>query len=144
VRSFATRVDIDAPAQAVWDVLVDVASWPAWNGTVQRVVGEVAVGARVTVFVSQSPGRAFPVRITELESPRRMVWAGGMPFGLFKGIRVFEVSPLSADASAFSMRERYEGLLTPLIGRSIPDLQPSFDEFAQCLKRRAERGAGAR
>jgi hypothetical protein len=36
------------------------------------------------------------------------------------------------------MREEYTGLIAPLIGRSIPDLQHAFDEFASDLKRAAE------
>jgi hypothetical protein len=32
----------------------------------------------------------------------------------------------------------YSGLMAPLIVRSIPDLQPSFNTFAANLKRRAE------
>jgi hypothetical protein len=68
-----------------------------------------------------------------------MVWAGGMPFGLFTGTRVYELAvPVTGEAS-FSMREDYTGVLAGLIGKSIPDLQPAFDEFAQCLKRAAER-----
>jgi hypothetical protein len=31
-----------------------------------------------------------------------------------------------------------EGLLAPLIGKSIPDLQPAFDEFAAALNKKAE------
>ena len=36
------------------------------------------------------------------------------------------------------MREAYHGLLAPLVSRSVPDLQPAFDEFAAALKQRAE------
>jgi hypothetical protein len=36
------------------------------------------------------------------------------------------------------MREEFTGLMAPLITRSIPDLTPTFDEFAQCLKKAAE------
>jgi hypothetical protein len=36
------------------------------------------------------------------------------------------------------MREEYTGSMAPLIVRSIPDLQPAFDEFAGDLKRAAE------
>ena len=39
----------------------------------------------------------------------------------------------------FEMQEEFTGLLAPLITRSIPDLQPVFDEFARCLKAAAER-----
>ncbi len=37
------------------------------------------------------------------------------------------------------MREEFTGLLAPLITKSIPDLQPAFDEFVHCLKTAAER-----
>ena len=37
------------------------------------------------------------------------------------------------------MREDYTGWLAPLITKTIPDLQPAFDEFAACLKARVER-----
>jgi hypothetical protein len=36
------------------------------------------------------------------------------------------------------MREEYSGFMAPLICRSIPDLQPAFDEFASDLKRATE------
>jgi uncharacterized protein YndB with AHSA1/START domain len=39
---------------------------------------------------------------------------------------------------AFRVREEYTGPLLGLIWRSMPDLGPSFDRFAQGLKRRAE------
>lgn len=92
------------------------------------------------MFVKDSPGRAFAVRVTDIHAPRSMTWVGGMPFGLFSGTRVFELtaSP-AADRAVFSMRETYGGPLSGVIAKSIPDLQPAFDEFAQCLKREAER-----
>jgi hypothetical protein len=137
-RSFATSIDIQVPAEKVWRILIDLPQWPRWNTTVERTVGNIERSSRVTVFVKQSPGRAFPLRVTELDAPRRMVWAGGMPFGLFKGTRVYELSAPAASATIFTMRENYTGPLAGLIGKSIPDLQPAFNEFAQCLKREAE------
>jgi len=40
------------------------------------------------------------------------------------------------------MDEVYTGPMAPMVTRSIPDLQPSFDEFAACLKATAESAAG--
>lgn len=139
MKSFATRIDIHAPVDKIWRILADLPKWAQWNSTVERTVGNIESGAKVTVFVRQSPGRAFPLRVTELDAPRRMVWAGGMPLGLFKGTRVYELAASTASATVFSMREDFTGPLAGLIGKSIPDLQPAFDEFAQCLKREAER-----
>jgi hypothetical protein len=69
-----------------------------------------------------------------------MVFSGGMPLGLFRGVRTYTVSP-AANGSTFTMREEYTGPLLGLIWRSMPDLQPSFDKFAAGLKRRVESGA---
>jgi len=139
MKSFATRIDIQAPAGTVWRILTDLPGWTRWNSTVERTVGDVERGAKITVFVKHGTGRAFPLRVTELEAPRRMVWQGGMPLGLFTGTRIYEIAAPTAATAAFSMREDYTGLLAGLIGKSIPNLQPAFDEFAQCLMREAER-----
>jgi hypothetical protein len=66
------------------------------------------------------------------------VWSGGMPLGLFKGERTFTLTPTRGGDVEFSMSEVFSGPLAGLIGKSIPDLQPAFDEFAASLKRRAE------
>ena len=99
--------------------------------------GRIEPGERIKVHVKINPGKAFPVRVAEFVPPERMVWSGGMPLGLFRGVRTFTLTP-TADGTRFSMREAYSGLLAPLVGRSIPDLQPAFDEFAAALKQRAE------
>lgn len=140
MNSFATQIEIHASASAIWSILVDLPRWPEWNSTIERTQGSVASDARIAVYVKQTPSRAFPLRVTALEEPRRMVWTGGMPLGLFTGTREFTLAEHGRTTTVFSMRESYSGPLANLIGRSIPDLQPAFDEFARCLRIAAERG----
>ena len=142
MKSFASSISIRAAAATVWAILVDAPGYPAWNTTVDRVDGRIALGETVTVHAKVSPRRAFPVKVKQFAPPSRMVWGSGMPFGLFKGERTFTVTPTGQDSVEFSMREGFTGILAPLIGRTIPDLQPSFDEFAACLKAKAEAGEG--
>ena len=85
-----------------------------------------------------NPGRAFPVKVTEFTPGQRMTWSGGMPLGLFKGVRTFTLAPGTDGSTRFTMREEYAGPLLPLIWRSMPDLGPSFRQFADGLKQRAE------
>jgi hypothetical protein len=59
--------------------------------------------------------------------------------GLFTGVRTFTLAPGCDGATRFTMREEYTGPLLPMIWRSIPDLGPSFRQFANGLKERAER-----
>ena len=56
-----------------------------------------------------------------------------MPLSLFKGERTFTLEP-SAGGVAFTMREVYSGVLSPMIVKSIPDLQPAFDYARQSHK----------
>lgn len=140
MKSFSTSILIDAPASKIWSILTDLARWPTWNRTVDKVEGSVALGNKVTVYAKASPGRAFPVKVSELTPPSRMVWRGGMPLGLFTGTRTYGLTQEPGDKVRFAMTEEFVGLMAPLITRSIPDLQPVFDEFAKCLKSEAESG----
>jgi hypothetical protein len=138
MKGFAVKTSIRATPERIWALLTDAAGYTRWNNTVEKVEGKIAPGERVTVHPKINPGRAFAVKVVEFDPSRRMVWTGGMPLGLFKGERTFTLEPGSNGAVEFSMREEYTGLMAPLIGRSIPDLQPAFDGFASDLKRAAE------
>ena len=124
--------------EAVWAVLTDGTAWPSWDSGVDRVDGQIAPGEKITIRSQAAPGRAFPVRVTDFDPPARLRFSGGMPLGLFRGVRTFEVSPDGTGGTAFRVREEYTGPLVGLVWRSMPDLGPSFDQFAQGLKRRAE------
>jgi hypothetical protein len=119
-------------------MITDGASYPEWNTTVSSVDGRIARGETVTVHAKIAPGRAFPVKVVAFDPPRRLAWRSGMPFGLFRGERVFELRE-RPDGVEFAMREDYSGAVAPLITKSIADLQPAFAEFAACLKARAEK-----
>jgi len=138
MKSFQVTTIINATATTIWEILTDASQYPSWNPTVNKVEGRIAPGERVTVHPKLSASRAFPVRVTEFSPSKRMVWTGGMPLGLFKGQRVFTLHEQPGGTVEFKMNESFSGLLSPLIERSIPNLQPAFDEFAAALKRRAE------
>jgi hypothetical protein len=139
MKSYEVTARIDASPEAVWSVLTDASGYTEWDSGVERVEGQIAPGAKISVFSKISPGRAFPVTVAELDANRRMVWSGGMPLGLFTGERTFTLSPEDG-GTRFTMREEFSGLL-PLIWRSMPDLGPSFEQFARGLKQQAEASA---
>lgn len=138
MKTFHVSSVISAPASAIWKILTDASKYTEWNTTVDRVDGRIAAGETVTVHTKLSPGRAFPAKVTEFTPQHKMVWTGGMPLGLFKGERIFTLTVRADGKVEFRMSETFRGLLSPLIERTIPDLQPSFDEFAAALKRKAE------
>ncbi len=140
MRHYEASATIAAGPDAIWVILTDAPAYADWDSGVRGVEGTIAPGEKIKVVSEANPGRAFPLKVTEFEPGRAMTWAGGMPLGLFKGVRTFAVTPEDG-ATRFTMREEYGGPMLPLIWRSMPDLQPSFDQFAAGLKARAERGA---
>jgi hypothetical protein len=142
MKSYEVAETIDASPDEVWAVVEDIARYPDWDSGVERVEGRLAEGEKIKVYSEANPGRAFAVEVTELTPGRRMVWSGGMPLGLFKGVRTYRVAP-EGGGTRFTMREEYTGPLLPLIWRSMPDLQPSFDKFARGLKARVENASSA-
>jgi hypothetical protein len=141
VRAYEASSTIAANPDAIWAILTDGSNYSRWDSGVERVEGQIAPGETIKVYVKVNPGRAFPVKVTEFKPGQRMVWSGGMPLGLFKGVRTYTLSPAGNGTTKFNMREEYTGPLLPMIWRSIPDLGPSFTQFANGLKQRIERGA---
>jgi hypothetical protein len=131
---------IQARPEAIWAVLTDAPSYAEWDSGVVRVEGRIAPQEKIKVVSEANPKRAFPVKVTEFSPGERMTWSGGMPLGLFNGVRTFTLTPEDG-ATRFVMREEYSGPMLPLIWRSMPDLQPSFEQFASGLKARAERAS---
>jgi hypothetical protein len=138
MHAFEASAEIHAPADRVWDILTDAPAYPSWDSGVTRVEGRIADGERITVHSEVAAGRAFPVRVA-IKPPDEMTWTGGMPLGLFRGVRTFRVSQ-DGEITRLTMREEYSGPLEGLMWRSIPDLQPSFARFVNGLKARAEAG----
>lgn len=140
MKEFHSAIRIRSTPARVWKILTDGAAYPTWNETVTKLEGTIAPGEKIAVFPRIDPKRSFPVRVAEWEPEKRMVWRGGMPLGfLFKGERTYTLTPTAAgDAVEFEMREVFSGWLSPMIEKSLPDMQPEFEAFARCLKLRAE------
>ena len=139
-KTYNVSRDIQAPAQVVWDLLTDTSSYRDWNPAVLSIEGAMSPGHTIKLVSVASPNRTFSLKITSMQAPLRMVWSDGMPLGLFRGVRTYELHPFSA-RTTFSMNEEFTGPLSGLIARSIPDLTESFNQFADGLKAAAERAA---
>jgi uncharacterized protein YndB with AHSA1/START domain len=137
MKAYEASVRITAPAESIWSTLVDGAQWPSWDSGVEQVTGSIVAGNKVTIKSAAAPGRAFPVKVTEYQAPKRLVFSGGMPLGLFTGVRTYTLSA-DGDATLVTVREEYTGPLLGMIWRSMPDLQPSFDQFVRGLKIKVE------
>jgi uncharacterized protein YndB with AHSA1/START domain len=135
---YAVTREIHAKPEVIWDLLTDAPAYPNWNPAVLGIEGRIAPGERIELTSVVNSKRTFKLEVTEFNPPHTMVWADGMPLGLFKGVRTYRLTPQVDGPTTFSMEEMFSGLLEPMISKSIPDMTESFELFADGLKRVAE------
>ncbi|MEM9779372.1 MAG: SRPBCC domain-containing protein [Pseudomonadota bacterium] len=128
---------IDASPDVVWSILTDPKTLANGQFSILRIEGVIQEGGQIDLWSEVDPKRKFRLKIVSLEPGRRMVWESGMPFGLFRGARVFELAR-QGTGTQFRMREDYSGPLAGLMIKVIPDLQPSFETFGDGLKTTVE------
>ena len=137
--SMSCRVDANIPASAetIWDLLTDAEGFPRWNSTVTGIDGQIRDGEKIRVH---APGtdRTFTPRISDFVPNAHMTWTGGSA-PMFKGVRTFSLRPRPDGSTDFTMEERFSGLMLPLAKRSMPDFGPVFKQYADDLRREAER-----
>ena len=138
MKEDSATTKIQAAPETIWAILTDSAAYPEFDPSCDRIEGRIEVGQKIRAFSKLSPGRAFPVKITELVPGQKMTWSGGMPLGLFKGERTFTSTRAEDGAVSFTVREVFSGPMLALIGKSIPDMTEAFQGFAAGLKARAE------
>jgi len=134
-----TSVDIAAPLATVWEVTLDVESWPSWSPTMDRVVrkgpGPIRPGAKVRVRQPRLPRATWVV--DRVEPGRAFVWHSG---GL--GYRVTAEHLLEAHGSGTRvlLRAAVTGALAAGLWYHVGDtVERYLDEEAAALKRRCER-----
>lgn len=135
---FEAQDEINADAATVWSILVDVAQYPEFDPNCDRIEGQVAPGAKLKAYTKLAPGRAFGVKVTELRENEKMTWSGGMPLGLFKGVRTFTIESSGDSSVSFTLREEFSGPMLAMIKGSLPDMTEPFQQFVAGLKERAE------
>ncbi len=145
MQQITTRIEIAAPAEAVWRHLTDFAGYPEWNPFVRHIAGPLERGAQLQVTVQPDGGKPMSFKPTVLacEPGRELRWKGRllMP-GLFDGEHHFRIAAAPGGKVLFTHGEDFTGLLVPLVmqGRMRAATEAGFVAMNEALKRRAEGG----
>ena len=131
-----TRRMIAAEPASVWAALTNPARILSGDLGILRLEGQIVAGQKIRLESAVAPGRLFTLTVAAVTAPRLMVWTSGTP-GVFYGRRTFTLTTRT-NGTDFHMAEVYMGLVLPLIWRSMPDMQPSFERIADGLKRMVE------
>src|ERR1700710_1057773 len=144
-------VDIDAPIEKVWAVMLDTEAYGEWNPFVVRAdcATPPKVGDPITLHVRWASGGSTtsPERITGIEPPhdeegvRRATLAyvfEGWPakLGLVRGTRYQRLSQVPGGPTCYETVEEFSGPLVPLAGPKR--VEDGFRRHAEALKKRCE------
>jgi hypothetical protein len=140
----ATSVEVDAPPDRVWEVLVDLPAYRDWNPFIVEASGTVAVGETLSLRMAL-PGwdpMTIEPRLLVVEPGRELRWKGRLVLpGLFDGEHAFLLTPLPNGRTRVDHVEDFAGLLLPLARRLIhAETVEAFHALDAAL---AERAAGA-
>lgn len=136
-----TEIDIDAPPEAVWEILADFKTWKDWNPFITGD-GEAKVGASLLLEIAP-PGKKpmkFSPKVQIADAPKRLEWLGRvlMP-GIFDGHHCFHLE-VQDGGTRLRQFENFTGILVgPVIGKQKAATELGFMAMNRALKKRAEK-----
>ncbi|MHB8528413.1 MAG: SRPBCC family protein [Caulobacteraceae bacterium] len=135
------RLGVQAPAEAIWAAVSDIAGWGAWNPLYPRAQGVLAMGERLTLDVAlpgQQPRTIRPV-VVDWVPNEQIHWSLTMASGLVRTTRYIEIEALTETGCIFSNGEIFGGLLGPLVARRMRGaVRAGFQAMGEAVKARAE------
>ena len=139
MKTMSATIQIDAPPEAVWAVLIDLGRYPDWNPLFREASGQVAVGNRIKLrSVQPANGRMMTVqpKITVADPGAELRWVASLP-GIMSGEHRFTLTPADG-GTRLEQSETFRGLLTAFSGKTLAKAGASFQALNEALKQRAE------
>ncbi len=142
MKEVFSEVEIQAPAERIWQVLTDFASYPEWNPFIRRISGQPKEGTRLKVYIEppRAKGRTFHPKILKAQPNCELRWLDRLLIpGLFDGDHFFSIEHLGRNRVRFVQREIFSGLLVSFLTHGLNmNIRLGFEQMNQALKLRAE------
>jgi uncharacterized protein YndB with AHSA1/START domain len=73
MKELHSEIEIDAPAERVWHLITDFASYPQWNPFIRTISGPPTPGERLEVRIEPPGGRGMTFPTQESLAPTFVV-----------------------------------------------------------------------
>ena len=141
--SVSTDIEIDATADAIWDVLVHTDEYWEWNPMLKWKSGVLSPGSEIR-FSLAAGKMSLPVSaVVEVAEPgRELRWTGPAaewqrPFG--RGTHYFKLDAVTEDRVRLTHGEHFSGLAFLPITRGMRrKIESLYGGFNRALKERVE------
>ena len=143
----SSPVEINASAEAVWSVLIDLDSYGEWNPFTPKIESQLIVGSPVDLHVrlrerSATDEKLYTRRewVTAVEKPRKLAWGTKVLFPfLLHAEKEQLITPIDQHSCSYDTIDKFSGLLYPIIALLYKKrIERGFDETAAALKERCE------
>ena len=145
MEEIRTEIEIDAPVNEVWSILIDFKRHAEWNPFIREIAGELREGAQLQINLGPPGKRAMRFKpIVQMVEPQKAFrWLGHLFFsGLFDGEHIFELETAGKNATRFIQREKFNGLLVKFFRKSLDtDIKNGFIAMNEALKKEAEKSS---
>lgn len=136
------EIEIDAPAERIFDILTDLASYSEWNPFTPRVESTLRPGDPVHLYVRlRSERLSHRVEyVSRNERPSHLCWGMTMVAAfLLRAERCQTLTRIDERRTRFVNEDVFSGWLEPLVMRFFgAAMQRGFESVATALKKRAE------
>ena len=143
MKQLHTEIDINASVEKIWEILTDFKNYPEWNPFVKSIKGDLVIGGKLTAILYQPDSKPMTIKpnILRINKNKEFAWLGHLMFpGIFDGEHMFELEVLDNGKTRFVQRERFRGILIPLLWKMLDNkTRKGFESMNQALKKRAEK-----
>ncbi len=132
------QIDIKAPPEVVWDIMIDVRAWPEWyvgatNLTVRSPDERIGPGVVVSW---RTMGLDFDSKVAEFTPPTRFAWESRK--AVIRGYHAWLIIPTAGGCRVIT-DETFNGFLAYMQRMFIPGkLHGLHQTFLEELKKKAE------
>jgi len=142
MRKVHTRIDIDAPAHKVWELITDLDNYAEWNPFVVMGKGPIRLGEKITVRAQPDgvPGKTFHPVITRFVPEKELRWLGHyLVPGLVSGEHIHILESLGENRTRYIHDDEFSGLLVPVVWTRLEVVtRKGFEKMNMALKEKAE------
>jgi hypothetical protein len=140
-RAVEFRTGVQAPAEIVWEVISDFATWKDWNPVHPRMEGEMRIGTTLTVDLVHGEGQITTIQpiVQDWVPFEQLHWRTKRLRGFVTAIRYLEIENMGPANSTFSNGELFMGPLVRWVSRDERRrLRAAYTRMGEAVRDRAE------
>ena len=141
MKEIYTKIEINASASTVWDILTDFDKFPSWNPFIKKISGNLQEGASLEALIQppHSNGMTIKPKVLEYQPGKKLRWLGVLWIRkLFDREHSWTTKEINERKTLFIQKERFSGLFVPFGSTLLKNTKVGFEQMNLALKKESE------